>query len=277
MKKKVKLIVIVTLAFAAGISATLIMLKSKNMNGKPIKVSGSIEGDDVRMSFRVNGQILELLTDEGKVIKKGDIVARLNTDELSKVKANALAALKAAQYDYELSKLDYTRAENLLKAGAISMQQRDTAKTKFDADRADVEQYKAQLELAGTRLDFTNLISPLDGFVLVKSALAGEVVQPGTPVFTAVDLHNIWVTAYINETDLGRVKLNQETYVTTDTYLGKKYKGRISFVSSQAEFTPKFIQTQEERVKLVYRIKVRVDNTSLDLKPGMPADAFIIE
>ena len=141
------------------------------MNGKPIKVSGSIEGDDVRISFRVNGQILELLTDEGKVIKKGDIVARLNTDELSKIKANALAALKAAQYDYTLSRLDYKRAENLLKAGAISVQQRDTAKTKFDADRSDVEQYKAQLELAGTRLDFTNLTSPLDGFVLVKSRL----------------------------------------------------------------------------------------------------------
>ena len=277
MKKKVKLIIIITLAFAAGISATLVILKNKNMNGKPIKVSGSIEGDDVRMSFRVNGQILELLTDEGKVIKKGDIVARLNTDELSKIKANALAALKAAQYDYALSRIDYKRAENLLKAGAISVQQRDTAKTKFDADRSDVEQYKAQLELASTRLDFTNLISPLDGFVLVKSALAGEVVQPGAPVFTAVDLHNIWVTAYINETDLGRVKLNQDAYATTDTYPGKKYKGRVSFVSSQAEFTPKFIQTQEERVKLVYRVKVRVDNESLDLKPGMPADAFIIE
>jgi len=277
MKKKFKLILIIVLAFAAGISAAVIMLKDNGKNGKSIKVSGNIEGDDVRFSFRVNGQILELLTDEGQVVKKGQVIARLNTDELSKIKANALAALKAAQYDYALSKIDFQRAENLLKAGAISAQQRDTAKTKFDADRSDVEQYKAQLELAATRLDFTNLTSTLDGFILVKSSLAGEVVQPGTPVFTAVDLHNLWVTAYINETDLGRVKLNQDAYVTTDTYPGKKYKGRVSFVSSEAEFTPKFIQTQEERVKLVYRVKVRVDNETLDLKPGMPADAFIIE
>jgi len=84
------------------------------------------------------------------------------------------------------------------------------------------------------------------------------------------------VTAYINETDLGKVKLDQEAYVMTDTYRGKKYKGRVSFVSSQAEFTPKFIQTTTERVKLVYRIKVRVDNSSLEMKPGMPADAYII-
>jgi HlyD family secretion protein len=83
------------------------------------------------------------------------------------------------------------------------------------------------------------------------------------------------LTAYINERDLGRVKLGQHADVTTDTYPGKKYKGEVSFISSEAEFTPKTIQTTEERVKLVYRIKVRVDNTSLELKPGMPADAYI--
>jgi HlyD family secretion protein len=250
--------------------------KDGKMHEKQIKVSGNIEGDDVRISFRVDGQILELLTDEGEVIKKGDIVAHLNTDELSKVKANAEAALKAAQYNYELSKIDYVRAENLLKAGAISAQKRDTAKTTFDADSANVEQLKAQLELADTRLGFADLASPLDGFVLVKSSLAGEVVSPGTPVFTAIDLSNIWVTAYINETDIGRVKLNQKAYVTTDSYPNKKYSGWVSFINNEAEFTPKFIQTTEERVKYVYRIKVRVDNASLDLKPGMPADAYIL-
>lgn len=277
MKKRIRLIILIAAVAVISSLVSIYLIEKKNHSHKAIKVSGNIEGDDVRISFRVEGQILELLTDEGEVIKKDDIVARLKTDELSKVKANAEAALKAAEYDYELSKLDYERAENLLKAGAVSVQQRDTAKTKFDADRAAVEQCRAQLELADTRLGFTDLASPLDGFVLVKSSLAGEVVQPGTPVFTAVDLHNIWVTAYLNETDLARVKLNQEAYVTTDTYPGKKYKGRVSFISSQAEFTPKFIQTQEERVKLVYRIKVRVANESLELKPGMPADAYIIE
>jgi HlyD family secretion protein len=275
-KKTIRLGIIIAILVGFGALGVENFIKKK-IHDKQIKVSGNIEGDDVRIAFRVDGQILELLTDEGKVIRQGDIVARLNTDELSKVKANAVAALKAAQYDYELSRLDYERAENLFKAGAISMQKRDEAKTKFDADRADVEQFLAQLELADTRLGFTDLASPLNGFVLVKSSLAGEVVQPGTPVFTAIDLNNIWVTAYINETDLARVKFNQEAYVVTDTYPGKKYKGRVSFISSEAEFTPKTIQTTEERVKLVYRIKVAVDNSSLELKPGMPADAYIIE
>jgi len=276
MKKRVKLIVVITILLVAALASGVIKFTEAKRHEKQIKVSGNIEGDDVRISFRVDGQIIELLSDEGKVIKKGDIVARLNTDELSKVKANAQAALKAAQYNYELSKIDYERAENMFKAGAISAQKRDSAKTQFDADSANVEQLKAQLELADTRLGFADLAAPLDGFVLVKSSLAGEVVQPGTPVFTAIDLNNIWVTAYINETDIGRVKLNQKAYVTTDSYPNKKYSGWVSFINNEAEFTPKFIQTTEERVKYVYRIKVRVDNSSLELKPGMPADAYIM-
>ncbi len=277
MKKKNKFILIIALlAIAAGLIIAYIWQKEERLT-KKIKVSGNIEGDEVRLSFRVQGQITELLTDEGKVVKEKDVVARLNTDELTKIRDNAEAALKAAEYQYALDKIDYERAENLFKAGALAEQKRDAAKTKFDGDRANVEAFKASLELANTRLGFADLVSPLDGFVIVKSALAGEVVQIGAPVFTVIDLNNLWVTAYINETDLGRVKLNQEAEVTTDTYSGKIYKGRVSFISSEAEFTPKFIQTTEERVKLVYRIKIRVDNSSLELKPGMPADAYIIE
>lgn len=276
MKKRVKSIILIAVIFIIGAAGAVFYAEKKN-HSNVIKVSGNIEGDDVRISFRVDGQIIELLTDEGKVVKKGDIVARLNTDELIKERDNAAASLKAVQFDYDLAKIDYQRSENLFKEGAVSAQKRDQDKTSFDASYAKVEQLKASLDLAQTRLDFTDLASPLDGFILVKSSLAGEVVKPGTPVFTAVDLHNVWVTAYINEKDLGRVKLGGRADVVTDTFPGKKYQGEISFVSSQAEFTPKFIQTQEERVKLVYRIKVRVDNSSLELKPGMPADAYIIE
>ncbi len=276
MKKKFNIIIMI---IAVGIISLLLFLyiqEKKKEHSHIIKVSGNIEGDDVRISFRVEGQIEELFTDEGMIIKKGDPVAKLKTDELSKIRDNALGALKAARYEYSLARIDYKRAENLLIAGATTTQKRDSAKTKSDSLRADVEKLKASLDLAQTRLDFTNLQSPLSGYVLVKSSLAGEVVQIGAPVFTAVDLNNLWVTAYINETDLGRVKLGQKADVQTDTYPGKKYKGEVSFISSQTEFTPKFIQTSEERVKYVYRIKVRVDNSSLDLKPGMPADAYIM-
>ncbi len=274
--KKIKPVIIAVVLAALAFAAGAFIFKLENKTDKVIKVSGTIEGDDVRISFRVSGQITELLTDEGMVIKKGQIVARLNQDELSKVKAEAEAALKLAEYQYKLDYDDYVRAENLLKAGAISAQERDVAKTKADTDSASIKQLQASLELTETKLGWTDLAAPLDGFVLVKSALPGEVVQIGAPVFTAINLDDLWVTAYINETDLGKVKLGQKAYVKTDSYKGKRYDGTVSFISSQTEFTPKYIQTSEERVKYVYRIKVRVDNSSLELKPGMPADAYII-
>ena len=274
-KKKMRFLILVLILAIAGVSAGVFLIKKEFYGNKAIKVSGNIEGNDVRISFRVQGQIEALLADEGVVIKTGDVVAKLNTDELTKIKAEAEAALKKAEYQYELDNLDYIRAENMFQAGAISAQQRDSAKTKSDTDKAATEQLRAQLELANTRLGWADLASPLNGYILVKSAEEGEVVQIGAPVFTAVDLNDIWVTAYINEKDLGRVKLNQEAYVMTDSYKNKKYKGWVSFISQQTEFTPKYIQTTEERVKYVYRIKVRVDNSSLDLKPGMPADAYI--
>jgi len=275
MRKRIKKIIILAAAAIIALAVVIYIIKAHEKGSPVIKVSGTIEGDNVRISFRVEGKIVELLTDEGQVIRVGDVVAKLDTDELTKIRDEAEAALKAAEYEHWLAGIDYLRYENLLQAGAVSVQRRDSAKTKADATRADVENRRAALELAETRLGFANLTSPLNGFVLVKSALAGEVVQVGAPVFTSIDLNDIWVTAYINETDLGRVKLNQKAYVMTDSYRGKKYNGWVSYISQEAEFTPKYIQTTEERVKLVYRIKVRVDNSSLDLKPGMPADAYI--
>jgi len=275
MRNKVKLPILIGIAVIVIAGISIFIREKYGLPRGIVKVSGSIEGDDVRISFRVGGQIVELLTDEGRIIKIGDIVARLDTDELTKIRDEKAAALKSAEYANWLAQTDYQRAENLLKAGSISAQERDTAKTKNDSTKADMDSARASLELAETRLGFADLASPLNGFVLVKSALAGEVVQEGAPVFTSIDLNNIWVTAYINETDLGRVKLNQKAYVMTDTYSGKRYDGWVSYISQEAEFTPKYIQTTEERVKLVYRIKVRVDNSSLDFKPGMPADAYI--
>jgi HlyD family secretion protein len=112
--------------------------------------------------------------------------------------------------------------------------------------------------------------------VLVKSSEVGEVVNPGTSVLTIGDIENVWLRAYVPETELGRIKWGQEVIVTTDLQPRKEYKGKISFISSQAEFTPKQIQTEKERVTLVYRIKVDLPNRDRELKPGMPADGRIL-
>jgi HlyD family secretion protein len=245
--------------------------------GRSIKVSGNVEGDEIRISFRVAGLIEELVADEGWVIKPGDILARMDKSPFIKQRDEAASSLKLAKTQYALDSLDYVRAENLFKEGAISAQQRDAAKTKAGNDKAEIERLTAALELSELNLSWTDLNSQMNGYITLKSALQGENVQIAAPVFTAVDMGNLWVTAYLNEDDLGKIKLNQKAFVMTDSYPGKKYKGWISFISQQTEFTPKYIQTTEERVKYVYRIKVRVDNSSLDLKPGMPADAYIMQ
>jgi HlyD family secretion protein len=143
------------------------------------------------------------------------------------------------------------------------------------ARKADTRQATAQLDVQETLLKNAEVTAPMDGVVLVKSAEPGEVLAAGTTVVTLGNLAKPWLRAYINEQDLGRVKLGTAVKVTTDSFPGKTYTGRVSFIASDAEFTPKQIQTQEERVKLVYRIKIDVDNPAGELKSNMPADAEI--
>jgi HlyD family secretion protein len=210
-------------------------------------------------------------------------------------------AVADAQADLDQKKLDNDRAKRLFGKDEISAQDRDLAATAlkraeaiFKAAqqryneavegsrkediaiaRANLAAANADLGLSRIDLGYTALLAPAAGVITVRQAELGEVVAPGSPVVTLADLDHIWLRAYIAETDLGRIRWGQEATVTTDTYPGKQYHGRISFISSSAEFTPKSVQTYKERVTLVYRIKIDVDNPNHELKPGMPADAHI--
>lgn len=144
-----------------------------------------------------------------------------------------------------------------------------------DQARARLQQAEEALAQARTRLGYAELTAPLSGVVLAENVEPGEFVAAGTPVVTIGELDPVWLRAYIKETDLGRVKLGQSVRVTTDTYPGKAYRGTVTFIAQDAEFTPKNVQTDKERVKLVYRIKITLANPEQELKPGMPADAEI--
>jgi HlyD family secretion protein len=145
----------------------------------------------------------------------------------------------------------------------------------IDQARARLEQVKQALALARTRLGYATITAPVSGLVLSKNVEPGEYVSPGTGVVTVADLRSVYLRAYVDEGDLGRVKVGQSVRVTTDTFPDKAYSGRVSFIASEAEFTPKNVQTAKERQKLVYRIKVDIANPGMELKPGMPADAEI--
>ena len=214
----------------------------------------------------------------------------------------AEASLNQAQFDLENKQTQYERMKSLFERRVIPKETLDNTETGYkiakaslqratenyrlvkegprkediEDAKAQVEQTRASLKLAETQLSYSVLYSPLSGVALVKSGEMGEVVNPGTSILTLADLENVWLKAYLPETDLGKVKWGQEVIVTTDLRLQKEYKGKISFISSQAEFTPKSIQTEKERVTLVYRIKVDIPNPNRELKPGMPADGKIL-
>ncbi|HYL12906.1 MAG TPA: efflux RND transporter periplasmic adaptor subunit [Terriglobales bacterium] len=206
-----------------------------------------------------------------------------------------------AKADLEQKKLDFKRADTLFKQEVGSQQARDQAETnlkraqaavdraqqqydeavegtrreQLDINRANVVQAEQKLRMSRINLEYATLTAPKSGVVLVRQAELGEVVAPNTPVVTLGDLDDVWLRAYVSETDLGRIRWGQPAVIRTDTYPGKTYRGRISFISSKAEFTPKSVQTFKERVTLVYRIKIDVENPNHELKPGMPADAEI--
>jgi HlyD family secretion protein len=206
-----------------------------------------------------------------------------------------------AKADLAQKQLDFKRADTLYREQVGSQQARDQADTNLKRAQATVERAQQQYDqaLEGTRkellsidraqllqaeqklrlsrinLDYTTLRAPKSGVILVRQAELGEVVAPNTPVVTLGDLDNVWLRAYVAETDLGRIHWGQIAVIRTDTYPGKTYRGRISFISDKAEFTPKSVQTFKERVTLVYRIKIDVENPNHELKPGMPADAEI--
>jgi HlyD family secretion protein len=251
-----------------------------------------LEDADFRQRVRINQATV--------AVGQDNLALTLAGTREQEIKASQQAVIDA-QAALEQTKLDNSRAQILYAKDEIAAQDRDQAATalkraeaSFNAAqqryneaqegarkediaiaRANLAQADANLGLSRIDESYTTLRAPVSGVITVREAELGEVVQPGSPVVTLADLDHIWLRAYIAETELGRIHWGQDATVTTDTYPGKQYHGRISFISPDAEFTPKSVQTSEERVTLVYRIKIDIDNPTHELKPGMPADAHI--
>ncbi len=273
MKKK-NIPVIVLVLVVAGVLVWFVRNRVDN-NCDCIPVSGNVAVTEVQVSFMTAGRVLERLVDEGQVVKKGDLVARLDCVELEQVLEQAQAALAVAEAEAGRMRLEFARQKELFDKKVIASREFEIAQAAIAMDTARVKASGAALALAGTRLGYALLASPVAGVVLSKAIENGEYIFPGTAVVTIGNLEQVWIRAYINETDLGRVKVGQAARVMADTYPGKIYTGQVAFISSEAEFTPKNVQTAKERVKLVYRIKIDVANPAMELKPGMPVDALI--
>ena len=182
-----------------------------------------------------------------------------------------------SQRDYEATHASFVAAKAKVDQARqqFVLVQKGPRREEIDQAKAKCDQAHQALLLAQTQLGYATLAAPSDGVILSKNVEPNEYVAPGTSVVTMADLSQVWLRAYLEEPDLGRVKVGQRATVTTDTWPGRRYEGRVSFISQEAEFTPKGVQTQKERVKLVYRVKIDVPNPALELKPGMPADVSI--
>jgi HlyD family secretion protein len=283
-----------------------------------IVVSGNIEAHQAVLGFKtVQSRIIELPFNEGQWVKAGTLISRLDDSDyrqqvtmaestldvqrrqLAAAEQNLAAAKRTVESDaadVELANLQFTRADDLMKKGAGTIEARDqtsavlkkanaaierdralqqAAERQVDLAQANIRNAEESLKLAKIVLGYTTLAAPFDGVITVRQAELGEIMVPGTPVVTLADLDHVWLRAYINETDIGKIRLDQSAVVTTDTYPGKRYQGHVSFISSAAEFTPKSVETHAERVTLVYRIKIDIENPTHELVPGMPADATL--
>ncbi len=215
----------------------------------------------------------------------------------------AEARAQAAQARANLENLmeEARRSEALFQGGAVSRQRRDKDLTaasvaaeqrqaaearlrllesgyrpgSIEAARAQLKEAQAALEAAQVALEDLEAKSTLAGVVTRTHAEVGETVGAGRPVATVTDISRPWVRVYIPENQIGKVRIGAPAVVKVDTYPEREFAGRVSYVSSEAEFTPKNVQTQEERVKLVFAVNVTLDNRDGTLKPGMPADVWI--
>jgi len=219
---------------------------------------------------------------------EGGVTSRQEFDAAQSAFRMAETAVAAARERLALAKEgsrreDLAEAEARLKATQAGAAVAEAGRKRVDIEhqaldslRAHERELRAQLDAANTQLTYTEIHAPIDGVVLTKNVESGEVVNPGTPVVSIANIDALWMNIYVPEAQTGLVKLGQAVRVQVDSFPDETFNGTVTFVSSESEFTPKTIQTPEERIKLVYRVKVSLENTQQRLKPGMPADAEIL-
>ncbi len=193
---------------------------------------------------------------------------------------SALENLKLLEEGFRKESVAASQAQVAAAQAAVllarsNLMQIDVTQREMEAGRARVAVAQAALDAARVQLAYTELKASFGGILTSRNVEPGEVVTAGREVLSLADLSHVKLKIFVNETDIGQVKPGQEVSVRIDTFPDKRYSGKVSYISPEAEFTPKIIQTHKERVKLVYLVKVALDNPRLELKPGTPADAWL--
>jgi HlyD family secretion protein len=235
--------------------ATMLNIYKRTLPADVVRAETNVtSARDVMDDARKNYQRYEQLFKRGVVTEKERDSVKLGYDTAKSRLDDAEAALRQAK-------------SNLKKVVATEQE--------IEAAASQIRQSKAAFEQSDIQLQYTRLLAPYNGIITSRNVEPGEVVSPGREVLTMADLETVDLKIFVDETQMGKVKPGQDVDVKIDTFPNKVYKGKVTFISPEGEFTPKIIQTKKERVKLVYLVKVSIPNPSFELKTGMPADAWL--
>ena len=295
---------LVLLLIAAGSYGLYVYLQPERLPEQVLYGNGHVEGTEVRVAAEVTGVVIESRLSEGETVGEGELLLRLDATDLQLRKAQAEAEIEALAQEREraarqltlrrhhlrTARKELARYEQLEGRGTVPPQQLEVAQDGFEEARAQVAAAEAaiaamearidaarrELELIENRISKTEIAAPVEGTVVTKAVEKGELVQPGRVVTVLVDLSDIEVKIYVPERDIGKVALGAPARIRVDAFPERLFEGRVARVDQRAQFTPRDIHMPEERVRLVFGVTIAVENPEGLLKPGMPADAWIL-
>ena len=267
MRKKRILIVLILAALAGG---GYYYYKTKYILNEetPLILYGNVDIRDVALGFRVSGRIDTLYFEEGDTVQKGDLLAVMDKEPFEAETAMSEAQVHEADVLLKNAQAVMERREKLIDNGAVSIEEYSNQVAKRDEAEAKLQVTKAALRESQIRLKDTDLFAPDAGIILTRVHEPGSIVSAGQTVYTLALTDPVWVRTYIDEPNLGHIYPGMKAVVHTDS--GGEYDGQIGFISPQAEFTPKEVQTTQLRTDLVYRLRVIVRNPDRGLRQGMP-------
>ncbi len=262
---------------------------SRKQDTSRLVLSGMVEAGENNLAFRIPGQLTAVNFSEGEHVDSGAVTAELDKTELIKVLDQARktyqaaeASIKQLEVSLETVERNLEKIGSLISSGAATQNQYDDlydqkrqVEAQLNFARRNEEALQSSVELAEVRLSYAEIISHTSGTVLDRMYEPGEVIMAGSPILTIADLEDLTVRIYVPEVSLGKIILGQTVSIEVDSHPGKTFPGTVSYISDKAEFTPKNVQTKEERVKQVFGVDIETTSHDGVIKPGMPCDVII--
>jgi len=273
MKKKIFLLLVV--AIGLGAAGAWYFGSHRAANNDTLTLYGNVDIRQVQLAFNGSERIAQMLVKEGDPVKKGQLLATLDTATLQQKVRKAEADSEAARLASVNAANTYRRTRMLVDQHFVAQQQADDARTASDAAQAGFHSAQAGLELTRRALADASLYAPDNGIIQERILEPGDMASPQRPVYTLAMTDPLWVRVYVKESDLGRIRPGMRAEVATDSYPNKRYNAWLGYISPTAEFTPKSVETTEVRSSLVYQVRIFVCNPQGELRLGMPATVTI--